>query len=119
MQAISADSDYCRLQKPEERTSEINVPSTLEYSSNWPFISAKSDGSLNTSDRCKSEFWKNYLDSAQAEVSDIDHKNLLNCNSPTLVRISNPHRPDGSMNDKWTFLISDPTITHAHFEENG
>ena len=52
-------------------------------------------------------------------MPSIDSKNLLNCNSPTLVRITNPHREAQNINEKWTFLISNPAITHAHFEDSG
>lgn len=34
------------------------------------------------------------------------------------MRISKSHEGD-EMDDHWTFLISDPSITHAHISQNG
>ena len=115
MQAVS---DYCTLpQVPIEKPtlSNINVPSTLNYGSNWLFKSERSEDNLDSTNKCKGEFWQDYLNLAREEVSNLDSKNLLNCNSPSLVRITDPHREEQNISEKWTFLISDPAITHAHF----
>ena len=46
--------------------------------------------------------------------------NLVNCNSPNLVHISSVYENNvDPMNGKWTFLITNPTVTHSHIEDSG
>ena len=119
MQAVSDVCTASKISIPKSIESSINVPSTLNYGSNWLFRSNDNDDSLDSTNRCKGEFWENYLNLAREEISGIDSRNLLNCNSPSLVRITDPRKENDNMNEKWTFLISDPAITHAHFENSG
>ena len=46
--------------------------------------------------------------------------NFVNCNNPNLVHITSVYQNSiDSKDGKWTFLITNPTVTYSHIENTG
>ena len=91
-----------------------NLP-VLTDKSLWTFRSEN----LEKNEACKNGFWNSYLDFTRQQPNSST-SNLVNCNSPSLVRISKEeNQRNEKKKDEWVFLVSDPAVTHAHLERSG
>jgi hypothetical protein len=71
-------------------------------------------------DECKNDFWNNYLEDIKQQSSSPYDWNLVSCNNPYMHHISTVYEDGVSpLEHKWTFLITNPTVSHSYIEGSG
>lgn len=119
---IMQEVDYCEKRYEDVYhplpSSYLSLPSPIETGPEWPIF--ESYRNISSDEQCKNDFWEAYLETARNELALPFNKNFANCDSPSLVRISSPMRSENEIiDDTWTFVVSNPTISHAHLGESG